>query len=70
MKGEVIGILLVISVVVLFSGCTGTNGADKTTQATATTLAENAVPSAESVLTDADVPLIGENDTVEIGEMI
>lgn len=69
MKGEAIGILLIISLA-LFSGCTGTNGADKTTQATATTLADNAVPSSEPILTDADLPLMGENDTVEIGEMI
>jgi|WetSurMetagenome_2_1015567.scaffolds.fasta_scaffold30842_3 hypothetical protein len=69
MKDEAIGILLVISVL-LFSGCTGTGGTDKTTQAPATTPAEKVLPLSEPIITDADVPLMEENDTVEIGEMI
>jgi PBP1b-binding outer membrane lipoprotein LpoB len=53
----------------LFSGCVGSPKEEKAATDATQPLAEDISPD-EVNLTNVDVPLIEENDTVEIGEMI
>ncbi|MFZ2456286.1 MAG: hypothetical protein WAX07_07405 [Candidatus Altiarchaeia archaeon] len=53
----------------LFAGCTGKSG-EKENSETTLPAGEDTSSDVVQELTDADIPLIAENDTVEIGEML
>ena len=67
MRVVVIAIFLVLSVC-LFSGCLA--GSQYKTNETATAVNGSTQETTEPALADSDIPLMGENDTVEIGEML
>jgi PBP1b-binding outer membrane lipoprotein LpoB len=54
----------------LFSGCVGSPKIEKAAPETTQPLSEDISPDEVVEISDSDVPLIEENDTVEIGEMI
>lgn len=68
MKTSCLLALLLLSAA-LFSGCTGSTGESKDSGIQASEQYDDPV-AAELVLDEAVTQLIGENDTVEIGEMI
>jgi ABC-type Fe3+-hydroxamate transport system substrate-binding protein len=68
MKNAFLLALMILSAA-LFSGCTGNTDGENDIKTPTTAQYDDPV-AAEIVLDDAVTPLIGENDTVEIGEMI
>jgi hypothetical protein len=54
----------------LFSGCTGSSNEQKASTDTTVPFVDDVVPDQVANITDMEVLLIEENDTVEIGEMI
>ena len=69
MKTLMLLIALLVLSAALFSGCVGSPKEEKKATVTTHPIDEDIWPD-EVNLTNVDMPLIEENDTVEIGEMI
>jgi hypothetical protein len=70
MKALIVLLAALVLSAALFSGCAGSPKEEKTAPETTQPLAEDITPDEVAKVTGSDVPLIEENDTVEIGEMI
>jgi hypothetical protein len=58
--------VILLALTLLFLGCVGEKTVEEKTATTTTLLS----PSTDYAFENADIPLIGENETVEIGEML
>jgi hypothetical protein len=70
MKSRIIVLALLLLSIAILSGCTGSPKEEKASSGTTQALSDDVSPDEVSNLTDLDIPLMEENNTVEIGEMI